>query len=179
MRWCLLMVGDEEESARAIDRLWKEAAEVQAWIGDHPALVTSLTMLSALMFVGSLLLGPWLLVRLPPDYFLYRRPPGVWFREWPVLRWTFVALKNLLGLVLVLVGTVMIVTPGQGILTIFIGSTLLNIPGKQRFELWLVSRPRVLRALNWLRMKAKRPPFEVRGGGDAGDQAGEAAGGGG
>jgi len=56
-------------------------------------------------------------------------------------------------------GIVMLVLPGQGILTIVIGLMLSNFPGKYRLERWLVMRPRVLRTINWLRQRSKRNPL--------------------
>ena len=58
-----------------------------------------------------------------------------------------------------LAGIAMLALPGQGILTILVGITLLNFPGKRRLELRIVRQRRVLRAINWMRAKAKRPPL--------------------
>jgi len=55
----------------------------------------------------------------------------------------------------------MIVTPGQGLLTILIGVTLLDFKGKHELERKLVRQPSVLRAVNWLRAKAGRAPLEL------------------
>ena len=49
--------------------------------------------------------------------------------------------------------------PGQGLLTMLVGLVLLDIPGKRRLELKLVSRPRVVRAINRLRKRFSRPPL--------------------
>ena len=38
---------------------------------------------------------------------------------------------------------------------------LLTIPGKYRFEKWLVGRRFVLRPINWLRRRAHREPLRV------------------
>lgn len=116
-------------------------------------------MLSAL---ATLLAIPWLVTRLPADYFGHRRRES-WRRSaagpLPVL--LIGLLKNLLGAVLVALGVVMLVTPGQGVLTILIGLLLMNFPGKYRLERWLVTRPGVLRRLNGLRERRGRPPFFV------------------
>ncbi len=69
--------------------------------------------------------------------------------------------KNLLGGVLVVLGLVMLLTPGQGLLTLLIGLMLMNFPGKYRLERWLVTRPGVLRALNWLRARQGHQPLEA------------------
>jgi len=64
--------------------------------------------------------------------------------------------KNLLGCVIIVAGIVMLVLPGQGILTILAGIMLLDFPGKYRLLRWIVARPQVLRTLNWLRRRAGR-----------------------
>jgi hypothetical protein len=71
--------------------------------------------------------------------------------------------KNLAGVVLVLLGVVMALpgVPGQGILTMIIGFTLVDFPGKVDLERRLVSRPFVLRQLNALRHRFKRPALEL------------------
>jgi len=72
-----------------------------------------------------------------------------------------VVLKNALGVVLVVLGFIMLFTPGQGLLTLLAGLLLMNFPGKYRLERWLVLRPGVLRGLNWLRQRGGHPPFEA------------------
>ncbi len=64
--------------------------------------------------------------------------------------------KNLLGLVVLVIGIAMLVLPGQGVLTIVTGLLLMDFPGKYRFERWLVHQRPVLLGVNWLRGKAGR-----------------------
>jgi hypothetical protein len=118
--------------------------------------------LSLLAAVATLVGVPWVVIRLPRDYFA--RPERVVWRtsaDVPVLALIFGLLKNLLGLVLIILGLIMLVTPGQGILTLLIGLLLMNFPGKYRLERWLVLRPGVLRGLNWLRLRRGRLPFDA------------------
>ncbi len=96
------------------------------------------------------------------DYF--SRPERVVWRassDEPVVVLIVTALKNLLGLLLIILGLIMLVTPGQGILTLLIGLLLMNFPGKYHLERWLVLRPGVLRGLNWLRHKQGHAPFDA------------------
>ena len=51
--------------------------------------------------------------------------------------------------------------PGQGVLTILLGVMLIEFPGKRRWELWLISRPRVHSAVNTIRQRFGRPPIEI------------------
>ena len=130
--------------------------------GLTPNLMIWFGMLSLATFVVSGLTLPWLLTRLPADYFLEAdrvvRPP--WPRQL-ALYWVWRLLKNLLGVVLLLAGIVMLVTPGQGLLTILAGLWLMDLPGKRRCERRLIGRPKVLASVNWIRQKAGKPPFQV------------------
>ena len=68
--------------------------------------------------------------------------------------------KNLIGLSLIIGGLLMLVLPGQGLLTIVTGLLLVNYPGKYKLEQKLSSMPSIFRALNWIRLKAKKPPLQ-------------------
>ena len=59
-----------------------------------------------------------------------------------------------------MIGVLMLVLPGQGVLTILIGLTLLDFPGKRRFVRRLLMRPRVFRVINRLRRRFGRPPLK-------------------
>ena len=84
-----------------------------------------------------------------PQYFAPQREPPP--RRHPVLALLLRIGKNLLGALFVGLGVAMLILPGQGILTILIGLSLLEFPYKRRLELYLISRPPVLRAVNWIR----------------------------
>lgn len=116
---------------------------------------------SAGMFVGSLILLPWLIIRMPADYFVRRESRSA--RLHPVLHFLVLAVRNVIGAMLLLVGIIMIFTPGQGILSILVGLSLLTFPGKRKLELKIIRRPAVLHAINKLRQKAGRPPLVVDG----------------
>jgi putative transmembrane protein PGPGW len=110
-------------------------------------------------FVGSLAVVGILLVKLPADYF--NRDHHHDGPRHPVLYWTVLVLKNLIGVVLVVMGFLMLFLPGQGVLTILIGVMLLNFPGKRRLQRKLVSRPGVLKTINKLRSRFGQPPLVV------------------
>ena len=118
--------------------------------------------LSLLAAIATILAVPWVVTRLPRDYFA-RDDRVVWRASFshPLIVLVIGALKNLLGLLLIILGLIMLVTPGQGILTLLIGLLLMNFPGKYQLERWLVLRPGVLRGLNWLREKQGHEPFDV------------------
>ena len=120
--------------------------------------------LSLLAAVATLAGVPWVVVRLPRDYFTRPRRE-VWRMpsNRPFVGLVLAILKNLLGLVLVILGVIMLVTPGQGLATLLIGFLLMNFPGKFRAEQWLVSRSGVMKGLNWLRLRRDKPPFDEPG----------------
>jgi hypothetical protein len=133
-----------------------------AWILSHEVLLGWLCVASALMFVGSLIAVPWLITRIPADYFLRQRHyAGRWKPQHPILRMAFLAIKNCLGGLLVLAGIVMLFTPGQGVLTILVGLLFIDFPGKFAAERRLIALPPVFRAANWIRAKANRIPLEL------------------
>jgi hypothetical protein len=67
--------------------------------------------------------------------------------------------KIIVGVCLLLIGIMMLVLPGQGLITMLIGLSLLPFPGKDKLEQNILSRKSVRTTLNWIRVKAKKPPF--------------------
>ncbi len=138
------------------------AAQMMEWIQAHAAATWWLAGLSAVAFVATLIIVPLIVVRIPADYFKHAsRHRAPWVDQHVVVRGLLLAVKNVLGGLLVLVGIAMLVFPGQGLLTIAIGLMLLDFPGKYHVERWFVSRKPVLRAINWLRRRAGRIPLVV------------------
>lgn len=112
----------------------------------------------AVVVVLILVTVPVVMIRLPADYFTgTRRMPASWRRLHPLATGLAIGLKNLAGVLFVMLGLVMLVTPGQGLLTILFGLMLCNYPGKYRSERWLITRPSIWRTVNWLRCRAGRP----------------------
>jgi hypothetical protein len=129
---------------------------------DWQRIIWWTTSLSLLAVVATVIGVPWVISRLPADYF-NREKRTAWRRTGrePLFALALGIVKNVFGAVLVVLGTIMLVTPGQGLLTLFIGLLLMNFPGKYRLERWLVSRQGVLKALNWMRARHRQPPFEA------------------
>ena len=132
------------------------------WVKAHEALLFTLAGISTVVFAGTLLAAPWLVARIPQDYFARRKRHRVpWADQHPALRALLITGKNLAGLVFVVVGLALLLLPGQGLLTILAGILLLDLPGKYRMERWVATRPAVLRSINWLRGRMHRPPLLV------------------
>ena len=113
---------------------------------------------SIAMFFGSIAVAWILIVKMPPD-FLTRdhRVPTAFATQHPIVRMTWRVLRNLFGMVLVTTGLVMLLTPGQGILFIVLGATMVDFPRKQQVIRRLLGRKGVLKVINRIRRKAGKP----------------------
>ncbi len=113
--------------------------------------------------LGSVLVIAVLLVRLPATFFLDSHARDFWEDRHPALKWSYRIGKNLLGLVIVVVGMVLSLPgiPGQGLLTILIGIILLDFPGKRRLERAIVRRPGVRPHIDRLRARFGKPPLQL------------------
>lgn len=133
---------------------------LRAWLGEHRQLLEWLGFASIVTFVASLVLLPLVVARMREDHFVRpRRPPA----RTPFVHVLAFVLRNTLGALLLLGGIAMLVLPGQGLLTILVGASLLDFPGKRALERRVVGRPRVLAALNWIRQRVHRPPLQPPG----------------
>jgi hypothetical protein len=101
------------------------------------------------------------MVKIPENYFSshYQQDfmPG---SSW-IVRWGAVIGKNILGVLLVVLGLILSLpgVPGQGILTILLGLIMLDIPGKRPLEARIIKRPAILAAINDLRARYNKPPL--------------------
>src|SRR3954469_24372419 len=93
-------------------------------------------VLFVVTFAGSIGLVSLMLVRIPATYFHSSHDRALWVDRHRAVRWSGMLMKNLIGVVLVILGIIMSLpgVPGQGILTILLGLMLLDVPGKRRLE---------------------------------------------
>lgn len=113
---------------------------------------------SGVLFIIGALATPYLIGLIPSDYFVQQKNykfqiHGFWHGIGLLVRTFF-------GLILFLAGVIMLFTPGQGILSMVIGLSLMEFPGKHKLEYQLASHDPTFNALNWLRKKANKPPLE-------------------
>ena len=129
------------------------------WIQTHGAFSLWIAGASLVTFVAVLAIVSWVVVRIPADYFAGPRRPDKnnIHRHPPVARLLLLIVKNIIGGVFVLAGFVMLVLPGQGVLTIMLGIALMNFPGKFQLERWIVTRRPTLWLINRLRRRRGRP----------------------
>jgi hypothetical protein len=148
------------ESPLAPAILWvRDWAMWDHFFADNGGWLLGMGVASAVMFVASLVLIPILVIRMRADYFVNRHSDeAALARFHPAVRWALLILKNLCGVVLLILGVSMLLGPGQGVLTILLSFSLLNFPGKRRLEIRLLRLPGLLSAINRLRSKAGREP---------------------
>ncbi len=138
--------------------MW-ESLKVQLEMLGGLTLIKWLGLLSMPLFVLSILASLGMVASMDADHFQNSRKPHM-FADWPrPLYWSSLVLKNLLGLVLLLAGIVMLLLPGQGLLTILLAVYLLDFPYKHRIEASILSKSQVRQSLNWLRAKMGKRPF--------------------
>ena len=131
------------------------------WFSNHPEVLIGLGISSILIFIISIIGISWFVAQIPEDYFLsLKRKPSKWKEQKPIMRLAILFGKNIIGFSLIIGGLLMLVLPGQGLLTIVTGLLLINYPGKYKLEQKLVAIPSVFRTLNWIRVKANKPPLK-------------------
>jgi hypothetical protein len=110
-------------------------------------------------------LGMAMVIWLPADHFSSVPGPIAWWRKHPMVRWTGLGLKNLVGFLVLCLGVVMAVplVPGPGLVFILVGLSLLDFPGKRRMERKLLGFQTVRRFLNDVRKRFGREPLIVDG----------------
>ena len=132
------------------------------WILLHRSELELLGLISLAAFVVTLIALPLAVVYLPEDYFVRDRRKGTApSRRHPLAWFALAAMKNVLGVLFVLAGLAMLVLPGQGLLTIAVGLTLMNFPGKYRLERRFVRQSVVRKALDRIRARAGKPPLRL------------------
>lgn len=126
------------------------------WIQEHEVLLAVLGASGFLLFIVSLIAVPVIFAYMPEDYFMRvargfpkRRP----FRQFLHI------LKNIFGALLVVCGVILLLLPGQGILMIILGMSLIDFPGKQQLQLRLIKMPKVRNSVQWIRAKVHHKPL--------------------
>lgn len=138
-------------------QLYHQLAE---FLTEHPQILWGLVGFSLLAFLSTLILIPILMLQIPVDYFAGEEAPrSAWQKLHPVPRLFCLIGKNLLGLVMIFIGFTLLFLPGQGLLTMVFGILILDFPGRYRLKRWLIQRPAILRSVNWLREHYGRPPL--------------------
>ena len=131
------------------------------WIKTHPLFVISITIFSLILLAFSIFMIPVLIVNLPSDYFKKQKKqmwPGVIQSALYVI---YLILKNLVGVVLILLGLIMLAIPRPGLITLLIGLVIIDFPGERKLLVFILRKTNAIKVMNWLRQKNNKPPFEL------------------
>jgi hypothetical protein len=108
---------------------------------------------SIAVLIGSLIAIPIALIRMPEDY-LVNPPP----KSKSLAR---TIAKNALGVTLLALGVAMLVLPGQGILMVIVGLTLVDFPGRHQLVARLMKQRKVQKVVTAIRKRAGKPALRT------------------
>ena len=127
------------------------------WIQAYEDWFAPLIVISLVCFLGSVILVPWIIVSLPVDYFTRELSP---IQRLGIGRVLLHIAKNVVGAFFIIIGFLMLILPGQGILTLLLGFSMIDFPAKRPIQVRILKRPRVRKAVDWIRIKGQRAPLE-------------------
>jgi len=116
-------------------------------------------LLSTILFFATLLLIFLVIWWLPSDYFVSNSSNLTNLENNLALSKILFLVRNIIGVILIILGIIMLVLPGQGVLTIVIGLILVDFPKKKEFLNKLIASKSVQKSLNYLRKKMNKEPF--------------------
>jgi archaellum biogenesis protein FlaJ (TadC family) len=123
-------------------------------------LLTTLALVSIITFIVSLVAIPWIISKMPEDYFSNEQRHDAYKDKYhPLVSLLIRILRNIIAVIFILAGIIMLFTPGQGLLTILVGLGLSDFPGKFALERWIVRNEKIFKALNWVRKRTGVMPL--------------------
>ena len=112
-----------------------------------------------ILVISAISIG-FIIRKIPYDYFLNeKRDMSQYKNKNPFFWFIVLTLKNIIGYCLILGGILMLVLPGQGLLTILVGLILSDYPGKFKLEKRIIKTSFVLKTINWYRAKSNIQPI--------------------
>ena len=135
-----------------------------SWSSMNSDLLFLLGSLSIFILIISVFMMVLIISFLPEDYFKSENRnliSSVQNSRYPLLKLLVFITKNFFGVLLLLSGILMLVLPGQGILTIITGLVFMDYPGKYKFERKLLRQKGVINSINWIRSLLNKPSLKV------------------
>ncbi|MAH79665.1 MAG: hypothetical protein CMQ77_02725 [Gammaproteobacteria bacterium] len=129
-------------------------------VDEYKSVIFWLSLLSFFIFIFSLVSIKWLVALIPIDYFVYKKN-SKFKTKYPFTWLISMIIKNIIGYLLIVGGILMLVLPGQGLFTIFIGLMMSNYPGKYYIEKKIIAIPSILKTINWLRKQSNKEPIII------------------
>ena len=138
--------------------------KIISWSSMNSDLIFLLGSLSVFILIISVFMMVLIISFLPEDYFKSENRnliSSVQNSRYPLLKLLALITKNFFGVLLFLSGILMLVLPGQGILTIITGLVFIDYPGKYKFERKLLRQKGVINSINWIRSRLSKPSLKV------------------
>ena len=138
--------------------------KIISWSSMNSDLLFFLGSLSIFILIISVFMMVLIISFLPEDYFKSENRnliSSVQNSRYPLLKLLVLITKNFFGVLLLLSGILMLVLPGQGILTIITGLVFMDYPGKYKFERKLLRQKGVINSINWIRSRLSKPSLKV------------------
>ena len=138
--------------------------KIISWSSMNSDLLFLLGSLSIFILIISVFMMVLIISFLPEDYFKSENRnliSSVQNSRYPLLKLLVLITKNFFGVLLLLSGILMLVLPGQGILTIITGLVFIDYPGKYKFERQLLRQKGVINSINWIRSRLSKPSLKV------------------
>ena len=138
--------------------------KIISWSSMNSDLLFLLGSLSIFILIISIFMMVLIISFLPEDYFKSENRnliSSVQNSRYPLLKLLTLITKNFFGVLLLLSGILMLVLPGQGILTIITGLVFMDYPGKYKFERKLLRQKGVINSINWIRSRLSKPSLKV------------------
>ena len=138
--------------------------KIISWSSMNSDLLFLLGSLSIFILIISVFMMVLIISFLPEDYFKSENRnliSSVQNSRYPLLKLLVLITKNFIGVLLLLSGILMLVLPGQGILTIITGLVFMDYPRKYKFERKLLRQKGVINSINWIRSRLSKPSLKV------------------
>ena len=138
--------------------------KIISWSSMNSDLLFLFGSLSIFILIISVFMMVIIISFLPEDYFKSENRnliSSVQNSRYPLLKLLVLITKNFFGILLLLSGILMLVLPGQGILTIITGLVFIDYPGKYKFERKLLRQKGVINSINWIRSRLRKPSLKI------------------
>ena len=126
------------------------------------SILSWLAISSLFIFLFSIIAINFVIKIIPVDYFdSSKRGLSPFKTSNPIIWLLLFITKNVMGYLLILGGILMLVLPGQGLLTIFLGLIFSDYPGKYKLEKKFITIKPIYRYINWVRKKSDIEPIKL------------------
>jgi len=126
------------------------------------SILSWLAICSLFIFFFSILAINFVIKIIPVDYFdSSKRELSPFKTSNPIIWLILFITKNVMGYLLIIGGILMLVLPGQGLLTILLGLIFSDYPGKYKLEKKLITIKPIYRYINWVRKKSDIEPIKL------------------